>query len=67
MAEAVSLGEENVESNVKPGKDLISTLSVAFSRMRESLKHAMDMLKCCRLAPLHQGSHHGRRSSSRRR
>jgi methyl-accepting chemotaxis protein len=45
MAEAVSLGEENVESYVKPGKDEISTLSVAFNRMRESLKHAMDMLK----------------------
>jgi HAMP domain-containing protein len=44
MAEAVSLGEENVESYVKPGKDEISTLSVAFNRMRESLKHAMDML-----------------------
>jgi methyl-accepting chemotaxis protein len=45
MAEAVSLGDENVESYVKPGKDEISTLSVAFNRMRESLKHAMDMLK----------------------
>jgi HAMP domain-containing protein len=45
MAEAVSLGEENVESYVKPGKDEISTLSVAFNRMRESLKHAMEMLK----------------------
>ena len=45
MAEAVSLGEENVESYVKPGKDEISSLSVAFNRMRESLKHAMEMLK----------------------
>jgi protein-histidine pros-kinase len=45
MAEAVSLGDEKVESYVKPGKDEISTLSVAFNRMRESLKHAMDMLK----------------------
>jgi protein-histidine pros-kinase len=45
MAEAVSLGDENVESYVKVGKDEISTLSVAFNRMRESLKHAMDMLK----------------------
>jgi protein-histidine pros-kinase len=44
MAEAVSLGEENVESYIKPGTDEISTLSVAFNRMRESLKHAMDML-----------------------
>jgi len=44
-AEAVSLGDENVESYVKAGKDEISTLSVAFNRMRESLKHAMDMLK----------------------
>jgi protein-histidine pros-kinase len=45
MAEAVSLGEENVESYIKPGKDEISSLSVAFNRMRESLKHAMEMLK----------------------
>jgi HAMP domain-containing protein len=45
MAEAVSLAEENVETYVKPGKDEISTLSVAFNRMRESLKHAMDMMK----------------------
>jgi nitrogen fixation/metabolism regulation signal transduction histidine kinase len=45
MAEAVSLGEENVETYIKPGKDEISSLSVAFNRMRESLKHAMDMLK----------------------
>jgi protein-histidine pros-kinase len=45
MAEAVSLGDETVESYVKPGKDEISTLSVAFNRMRESLKHAMEMLK----------------------
>jgi HAMP domain-containing protein len=45
MAEAVSLGDENAESYVKAGKDEISTLSVAFNRMRESLKHAMDMLK----------------------
>jgi protein-histidine pros-kinase len=45
MADAVSLGEEHVESYVKPGKDEISSLSVSFNRMRESLKHAMDMLK----------------------
>jgi HAMP domain-containing protein len=45
MAEAVSLGQEDVESYVKPGKDEISTLSVAFDRMRESLKHAMALLK----------------------
>jgi HAMP domain-containing protein len=45
MAEAVSLGEENVESYIKPGKDEISMLSVAFNRMRESLKHAMEMIK----------------------
>ncbi len=44
-ADAVSLGEENVEVYVKPGKDEISSLSVAFNRMRESLKRAMDMLK----------------------
>jgi methyl-accepting chemotaxis protein len=45
MAEAVSLGEENVETYIKPGKDEISSLSVAFNRMHESLKHAMEMLK----------------------
>ncbi|HEX3872436.1 MAG TPA: methyl-accepting chemotaxis protein, partial [Pirellulales bacterium] len=45
IAEAVSLGEENVESYVKPGKDEISKLSVAFNRMRESLTHAMALLK----------------------
>jgi HAMP domain-containing protein len=45
MAEAVSLGEENVEAYIKPGNDEISKLSVAFNRMRESLKHAMEMIK----------------------
>ena len=45
MADAVSLGDENVEVYIKPGKDEISSLSVSFNRMRESLKHAMDMIK----------------------
>jgi HAMP domain-containing protein len=45
MADAVSLGEENVETYVKPGKDEISSLSVSFNRMRESLRHAMAMIK----------------------
>ena len=45
MAEAVSLGDESVENYVKPGKDEISTLSIAFQRMRESLAHALAMLK----------------------
>ncbi|MGA2792385.1 MAG: DUF3365 domain-containing protein [Roseiarcus sp.] len=45
VADAVSLGEENVEAYVKPGKDEISSLSVSFNRMRESLKHAMEMIK----------------------
>jgi protein-histidine pros-kinase len=44
-ADAVSMGEENVEVYVKPGKDEISSLSVSFNRMRESLKHAMEMIK----------------------
>jgi HAMP domain-containing protein len=44
MADAVSLGEEGVERYVKPGNDEISSLSVSFNRMRESLKHAMDMI-----------------------
>jgi HAMP domain-containing protein len=45
MADAVSLGEEDVESYIKPGKDEISSLSVSFNRMRESLKRAMEMIK----------------------
>jgi HAMP domain-containing protein len=45
MADAVSLGDDNVEVYIKPGKDEISSLSVSFNRMRESLKHAMDMIK----------------------
>jgi protein-histidine pros-kinase len=45
IANAVSLGEEDVETYVKPGKDEISSLSVSFNRMRESLKHAMEMIK----------------------
>jgi HAMP domain-containing protein len=45
MADAVSLGNEDVETYIKPGKDEISSLSVSFNRMRESLKHAMQMIK----------------------
>jgi HAMP domain-containing protein len=45
VADAVSLGREDVEPYIKPGKDEISSLSVSFNRMRESLKHAMDMIK----------------------
>lgn len=45
IADAVSLGEENIELYVKPGNDEISSLSVSFNRMRESLRHAMEMLK----------------------
>ena len=45
VADAVSLGDENVEVYFKPGKDEISSLSVSFNRMRESLRQAMKMLK----------------------
>jgi protein-histidine pros-kinase len=45
MADAVSLGEEDVEAYIKPGKDEISSLSVSFNRMRESLRQAMAMIK----------------------
>lgn len=45
MADAVSLGDEHIEPYVKPGKDEISSLSISFNRMRESLKHAMEMIK----------------------
>jgi protein-histidine pros-kinase len=44
-ADAISLGEENVEPYIKPGKDEISSLSASFNRMRESLKRAMAMIK----------------------
>ena len=45
MADAVSLGDENVEPYLEPGNDAISSLSVSFNRMRESLKHAMATIK----------------------
>jgi HAMP domain-containing protein len=45
VADAVSLGHEDIEPYVKPGKDEVSSLSVSFNRMRESLKHAMAMIK----------------------
>jgi HAMP domain-containing protein len=45
MADAISLGGEHVEAHIKPGKDEISSLPVSFNRMRESLKHAMEMIK----------------------
>ena len=45
VADAVSLGGENAESYVKPGKDEISSLSVSFNRMRESLRHAMELIR----------------------
>jgi protein-histidine pros-kinase len=45
MADAVSLGDESVETYIKPGKDEVSSLSVSFNRMRESLRHAMGMIK----------------------
>jgi HAMP domain-containing protein len=45
MADAVSLGDESVEIYIKPGKDEVSSLSVSFNRMRESLRHAMSMIK----------------------
>jgi HAMP domain-containing protein len=45
MADAVSMGDESVEPYVKSGNDEISSLSVSFNRMRESLRHAMDMIK----------------------
>ncbi len=44
-ADAVSMGDENVEVYVKSGNDEISSLSVSFNRMRESLKRAMEMIK----------------------
>ena len=40
-----TLGEADVETYIKPGKDEISSLSVSFDRMRQSLDHAMQMLQ----------------------
>ena len=45
MADAVSLGAEDVEVYVKAGTDEISSLSISFNRMRESLKKAMELIK----------------------
>jgi HAMP domain-containing protein len=45
MADAVSLGDESVDVYIKPGKDEISSLSVSFNRMRESLERAMNMIR----------------------
>ena len=45
IADAVSLGQEGIETYIKPGKDEISSLSISFDRMRQSLDHAMAMLK----------------------
>jgi protein-histidine pros-kinase len=45
MADAVSLGESGVEIYIKPGKDEVSSLSVSFDRMRQSLDQAIEMLK----------------------
>lgn len=44
VADAVSLGDETVETYIRPGKDEIASLSVSFNRMRESLKQAMEMI-----------------------
>lgn len=44
MADAVSLGEEGVETYVRTGRDEIASLARSFNRMRESLKHAMAMM-----------------------
>jgi len=45
MADAASLGAENVEFYVQAGNDEISPLSLSFNRMRESLGIAMEMVK----------------------
>jgi protein-histidine pros-kinase len=45
MADAVSMGDEHAAPYIKPGKDEISSLSVSFNRMRESLKHALEMIR----------------------
>lgn len=45
IANAVSLGESDVEEYEKRGRDEISVLSAAFNRMRRSLDSAMRMLE----------------------
>lgn len=45
IANAVSLGETDVEEYEKKGRDEIAVLSVAFNRMRRSLDSAMRMLE----------------------
>jgi uncharacterized protein (DUF2236 family) len=42
---ARSTADENVEPYLKPGNDEISSLSVSFNRMRESLEHAMATIR----------------------
>jgi protein-histidine pros-kinase len=44
IANAVSLGEVDVEEYEKPGNDEISVLSVAFNRMRRSLDSALALV-----------------------
>ena len=44
IANAVSLGEQDVEEYERPGRDEIAVLSVSFNRMRRSLDSAMRML-----------------------
>jgi protein-histidine pros-kinase len=45
IANAVSLGETNVEEYQKPGSDEIAVLSASFNRMRRSLDSAMTLLE----------------------
>ncbi len=45
IANAVSLGERDVEEYEKRGRDEIAVLSAAFNRMRRSLDSAMHMLE----------------------
>ncbi|MBU6498561.1 MAG: DUF3365 domain-containing protein [Rhodospirillales bacterium] len=44
IANAVSLGQSDVEEYQKPGRDEIASLSASFNRMRRSLDSAMRML-----------------------
>jgi protein-histidine pros-kinase len=45
IANAVSLGDTNVEDYQKPGNDEIAVLSASFNRMRRSLDSAMSLLE----------------------
>jgi protein-histidine pros-kinase len=45
IANAVSLGQSDVEEYEKPGHDEVASLSISFNRMRRSLDAALRMIE----------------------